>query len=148
MGKRNRNATVTTDTSEQVTTDTIEVVVEQAPETERAEYEALQARKQELLAELGTIEGTLQAQYRNWYLLSSVVARPVALCREVFLGQALVVGGVPQRKVVLDLCTSKGISPNTAKTQYQVNKGRYERGEFNEQIFNEANYPELEPFEG
>lgn len=144
MGKRNRTAQpiatevapLTLEALEEVQVQVTEAleVAETTDEAKQAAFEALQSRKEALLAELAEVEGTLSAQYRNWYLLSSVVPKPVALCREVFVAMAAEAGGVPKRADVLAKCTGKGISPNTAKTQYQVNKGRYERGEFDEQI--------------
>jgi hypothetical protein len=132
---RKRNKGTNQPTPEVVTPEVggTEVVVE-APEGDRAEFEALAARREALVAELAEVEGTLAAQYRSWWLLSSVVAKPVALCREVFLNMVVEAGGVPQRKVVLETCTKKGVSPNTAKTQYQVNRTKYLAGQFDEQL--------------
>jgi hypothetical protein len=62
-------------------------------------------------------------------LITSTAAKPVALVKEIFIGM---LGA--RRRDVINTCITAGIAANTAKTQYQILKGRLERGELDEEI--------------
>ena len=96
-------------------------VVEEAPTEEdrearkvalRTELEALRARVRELEGELASLQVHV--------LVTSTVARPVALLRDIFLANVTPEGNPGSRKEVVALAVKAGMAPNTAKTQYQV----------------------------
>jgi hypothetical protein len=135
MGKRNKGANTELPTAPEAALVTEQQATNEAEvEAKAAAFDALQQRRTELLAELATVEGTLAAEYRNWTLMTSVVVKPVQLCREVFITMAAELGVRPGRAAVLKACTDKGVAPNTAKTQYQINSQRYQQGQFDELI--------------
>lgn len=80
----------------------------------------------ELKARVAELEGQLAAK-QNHILWTSAVQKPVALVREIF---CQMYGS--QRKDVIAACVNRGIAANTAKTQYQILKGKAERGELEE----------------
>lgn len=96
-------------------------------ELSEEELEAALTERAELLARLAELDGVL-ATAQNHVLITSTVGSPVAKCREIFVAMRTVDPAV-SRKAVLDKCTAAGIAPNTAKTQYQVNKRKWEQGE-------------------
>jgi hypothetical protein len=80
----------------------------------------------ELKAKVAELEGQLAAQ-QNHLLWTSSVQKPVARVREIFCEMF-----GSQRKDVIAACVNAGIAANTAKTQYQILKGKAERGELDE----------------
>lgn len=111
-------------TPEQPTTQPTPEEVEAAARAEQVA--ALQAKRAKVLAQLAELDDQLAVLLPHM-LVTSVVTSPVALCREVFVAMY----GSRRRDVVAAL-VNKGVAPNTAKTQYQVLKGKAERGELPE----------------
>jgi hypothetical protein len=85
----------------------------------------------ELKAKVAELESQL-AEKQTHILWTSKVQKPVALVREIF---CRMYGS--QRKDVIAACINAGIAANTAKTQYQILKGKAERGEL-EELLDEA----------
>lgn len=83
----------------------------------------LRTRRAALMAELAALDGQL-SQYQNHVLDTSVVQKPVHLCRQVFVAMY----GQRRRDVVAALI-NKGVAANTAKTQFQVLKKKVDNGD-------------------
>lgn len=88
----------------------------------------LQLRAAKLRAELALYEGVL-AERQVHMLVTSKPARPVQLCREVFVTTYLTLGAEMKRSDVVDQLVKMGVAPNTAKTQYGLLKVRLDKGE-------------------
>lgn len=95
------------------------------------QVQVTRSRIQALKAETAQLEGLL-AQQQNHVLWTSTAVKPVSLVRELFV--AAVVAGTLKRKTVVDACIAAGVAANTAKTQYQILKGKLERGELDEEV--------------
>lgn len=126
MPRKTKTTQPTADTTDTTEGTTIEPTTDPLTTEERS---ALEERRAALLAELNAIEGKLAIkQLHN--LWTSQVEGPVALCRRVFVGMyADVLEGVKTRADYLRTMVNHGVALNTAKTQYQVNRGRWAKGE-------------------
>lgn len=85
---------------------------------------AMRNRRRELLEELALLEDGL-SEYENRTLDCSQVQKPVAVCREFFLAMHPL---EHTRKEVVAMCIQKKVSPNTAQTQYSLNKRKWDQG--------------------
>jgi hypothetical protein len=102
-----------------------EVVAELGLVDHKPTKEQLEARRNELLAELGLVEGQL-SQYRNHNLDTSVVTSPCKLVREAFV--RLHPLGVTRGEFIKKM-VARGIARNTVNTQYELNRQRWLKGD-------------------
>lgn len=98
---------------------------EEQDELASLDVAALRNRREELLKELESLEDLL-ADKQMHILVTSKVMGPCALFRQMFI--EMHAAGKP-RKDIIAFAVRKGIAPNTAKTQYQQNKQKWDRGE-------------------
>lgn len=102
---------------------------EEAPEglTEE-EVTAIRTRLQALREEVRELEGVLASQQIHM-LVTSTVKGPVALVRDIFLAHVTEDNQPGERKEVVAQAVKAGVAPNTAKTQYQVNRKKLADGD-------------------
>jgi hypothetical protein len=86
---------------------------------------ALRNKREALLKELEELDDLI-ADKQVHILVTSKVMSPVALFRQMFI--RMHAEGKP-RKDIIAFGVRKGIAPNTCKTQYQINKQKWDRGE-------------------
>lgn len=101
---------------------------EEVPGLSPEEVEGLKTKLQALREEVRELEGIL-AGYQTHLLVTSTVQSPVALVRDIFLAFVTEDGDPGRRKDVVNKAVQAGVAPNTAKTQYQVNRKKLENGD-------------------